>query len=151
MSLDVRGIINGLTSHASASGMFDSVNGHEPKGAPGGGLTFSVWVREVAPILSSGLSSTSVRVVFTARLYKPFTSQPEDSIDPDMVGALDVLMDAYAGDFTLGDEARAVDILGSDGPSLSVQTGYLEVDRSLYRIVDITLPILINDVWEQVS
>lgn len=151
MSLDLSGLLNALTSHAAASGMFDTVNGHEPKSAPGSGLTFAVWVREVAPVSSSGLASTSVRVVFTVRLYKPFMSQPDDSIDPDMVNAMDVLLTAYAGDFSLGDVARAIDLFGSDGPALGMQTGYLDQDRTIFRIADITVPVIMNDVWDQVS
>jgi hypothetical protein len=147
--INIRGLISALTSHAQSIGVFDSVNGHEPKGSPGGGLSCSIWVQEVEPIESSGLASTSVRCTFMVRLYRSFAAQPEDSIDPDMVEALDVLMSAYAGDFTLGGLIRSIDIHGSEGEPLRAQAGYLEVDRTIFRIIDITVGALVNDVWEQ--
>jgi hypothetical protein len=147
--IDINGLIDGLTSHASATGLFDSVNGHEPKGSPGFGLTYSIWVEEVNPADSSGLASTSVVITFTARLYMPFKTQPEDSIDPNMVSALDVLMTAYAGDFTLNDRIRNIDVRGQEGQKLGAKSGYLEADRTNFRIIDITIPCIINDAWTE--
>lgn len=147
--IQVRSVIDAVQSHALASGYFDSVNGHEPKSAPGEGLTYSVWAQQLGPARLSGLASTSARIALTGRLYKPFRSEPDDSIDPDMVDALDALMGAYAGNFTLGGLVRSVDLQGSDGTPLSAQAGYQTIDRQVYRILDITIPLIINDAWTQ--
>lgn len=147
--IGISALIDAITSHASASGYFDSVNGHEPKSAPGDGLTYAVWVAEVGPARSSGLASTSARVVLTGRIYKPFLSIPADSIDPDMINALDNLLEAYSGDFTLSANARHIDLQGSDGAPLSARAGYQSIDRTVYRVIDITIPIIINDAWIQ--
>lgn len=147
--IGITSIIDAITSHAQASGFFDSVNGHEPKSAPGGGMTCSVWVREIAPVDSSGLAATSVRVTFTVRLYLPFKQQPENSIDPAMITAVDALMDAYAGDFTFGGNVRNVDIRGADGPGLTMSAGYINIDSQVFRVLDITLPVVVNDVWTE--
>lgn len=149
MSMGMRDLLNAVESGASASGWFDSVNGHEPKSAPGGGLTFACWVSRVSPSRSSGLASTSVRVEITARIYMPFRNEPEDGIDPTMADAIDALMTAYSGGFTLGGFARAVDLLGSDGTPLSVSTGYQNIGNSIFRVADIIVPILVNDAWTQ--
>lgn len=147
--IDINGLIDALTSHASATGVFDSVNGHEPKSVPGFGLTYSIWVDEVKPAESSGLASTSLVVTFNGRIYMPFKVQPEDSIDPNMVNALDLLLTAYAGDFTLGDRIRNVDVRGQEGQSLSTKSGYIEVDRTHFRVFDILIPCIINDAWTE--
>ncbi|MFD6619983.1 hypothetical protein ACFWFB_32600, partial [Streptomyces albidoflavus] len=62
--MDVLGILDGVESHAAASGWFERVNGHEPKSAPTtGGLTAAVWIDSIAPVLSSGLASTTGRLL----------------------------------------------------------------------------------------
>lgn len=150
MSLTIRTLIDALVSHASAAGFFDSVNGHEPKSAPGDGLTYSVWVQQIGPATgASVLAATAARVAMTGRLYKPFRSQPDDSIDPDMVDALDALLAAYSGDFTLGGTIRNVDLLGAHGEPLGMRAGYQTIDKTVYRILDITIPMIISDAWTQ--
>ncbi len=145
--IDIEGIIDGLTSHASSLGIFDAVNGHEPKSVPGFGMTFSLWIDSVEPALSSGLNSTSVVATFNGRIYMPFKMRPEDSIDPNMVNALDLLLTAYAGDFTLGGRIRNVDVRGQEGNRLTARTGYIEIDRTNFRVTDIMIPCIINDAW----
>lgn len=148
MTLDPVAIIGAVTDHALALGIFEAVNGHEPKSAPTlTGVTAAVWVQSVAPIRSSGLQATSGRLELTVRLYQSMLSDPMDAIDPDMLSAVSTLIAAYSGDFELGGSVRAVDLLGSDGVPLSAVAGYVEQDKKPYRIFDVTLPLLINDVW----
>jgi hypothetical protein len=42
-----------------------------------------------------------------------------------------------------------VDLLGSAGAPLSAQAGYLNQDGRLFRVMTLTLPIIVNDVWDQ--
>lgn len=150
MAINITGIIDAITSHASASGLFMDVQGHEPKSAPrNGSVTFATWVDSVKPVQSSGLSVTSVCVVLNVRLYSSFIQTNPDTIDPELVNALDVLMDAYAGDFTLGGLIRGVDIRGSEGDPLIARAGYLTQDNKIYRVFTVTLPLVVNDVWTE--
>lgn len=150
MPLDILSLTDAVTSHASASGHFETVNGHEPKNAPTtGGLTAAVWADRVTPLRSSGLDSVSVLLVFNVRIYGSAQSEPADAIDPNMLAAVDVLCAAYAGDFTLGGLVRSVDLLGSNGSPLSVQAGYLTQDGVLYRVMTISVPVIVNDLWTE--
>ena len=152
MALDISGLLNQVVSHAEASGYFDRVNGHEPKNAPGRGLTAAVWVDDIRSVLgSSGLNSTSALVVFNVRLYTSMLQEPQDAIDPNMVTAMDALFRAYAGDFELGGEARMVDLRGSEGQSLAAKAGYLNQDQTLYRVFTISLPVIVNDAWDEAA
>lgn len=151
MSLDIAAILDGVVSHALMLGLFERVNAHEPANAPGHGLTCAVWADSVAPLpAGSGLASTSARVVFNARIYTSMLQEPADAIDPNMVAAVDALMSAYSGDFELGGSVRNVDLLGQAGVPLSAQAGYLQQDGQLFRVMTIVLPVIVNDVWEQV-
>lgn len=149
--MNVQAILDAVVSHAAASGQFERVNGHEPKSAPGNGLTAAVWVQSVGPVPNgSGLQRTSAVVVFNVRVYAPMLMEPQDAIDPALVGAVDALMSAYSGDFELGGNVRCVDLLGMAGIPLSAQAGYLEQDKRIYRVMTITLPVIVDDAWEQV-
>ena len=152
MALDITTILTAVQDHALASGYFDDVNGHEPKSAPGTGLLAAVWVEQIGPARGgSGLDSTSGRLALCVRLYTPMTLQPEDAIDPNLMTALDALMAAYSGDFTLGDRIREVDLLGTYGDPLAARAGYLTTGGAEYRVMTITLPLIVNDLWEQVA
>ncbi|MFF7096414.1 hypothetical protein ACFY9A_29065 [Streptomyces rubradiris] len=152
MALDITGILDAAISHASASGYFDAVNGHEPiHPSPSGGLTAGVWVDRVTPVRSSGLDSVTALVVLNVRLYTSAQQLPLDAIDPAMVAAVDALCTAYAGDFTLGGLVRQVDIFGIHGQTLDVRAGYLPQDGALQRVMTIWLPCIVNDLWEEAA
>lgn len=140
-----------IVSHAKHLGVFDRVFAHEPKSAPLSGFSCAIWAAHIIPITASGLSSTSVRVQYAIRVFGNMTKEPQDGIDRDILGAVAKLMAAYSGDFTLGGEARHIDLLGRYGPSLSAQAGYLNQDNRLFRVMTITLPVVFDDVFEQVA
>lgn len=141
-------VIEAVAGHALASGWFDKVNQHEPKSAPGNDLTAAVWVQALEPA-SSGLISTSVRFELSVRIYSSMLTEPQDSIDPRMMAAVWDLWAAYTGHFTLGGLVESVDLLGKDGHPLSGEAGYLDQDGRLYRVFTLTLPVKINDAFDQ--
>lgn len=149
MSFPVLQVFQAVESHAAASGRFEQVNMHEPKNAPGHGITCAIWVQHLGTILSSGLASSSAVLRLSVRIYQNFISQPEDAIDPNVTEATAVLFDAYAGDFTLGNLIRQVDLHGTAGVPLSAEAGYIPQDKLMYRCMTITLPLLINDAFNQ--
>lgn len=150
MTINYRSLVDAVSSAAMASGYFDAVQGHEPKSAPGNGLTFAVFLSALAPVApASGLASTSARVELTGRIYKPFKSEPEDLIDPNVAEAADALLTALSGDYDLGGSARNVDLLGAHGSPLGARAGYQRIDSTVYRVLDITIPIIVNDAWAQ--
>lgn len=152
MSLDIQGTFDAITSHAKKLGVFKRVNGHEPKNAPGLGVTAAVWVARIFPVPgASGLASTTGCLVFTVQLYTSMTTEPQDGIDPAIVHATDLLLAEYSGDFELGGKVRNVDLLGQSGVALSAQAGYLDIDKKIFRSMEITLPLIINDLWDQVA
>lgn len=153
MAIDILGITDAAMSHALASGRFERVNGHEPKNAPAtGGLTAAVWTDRVMPQgRASGVDVVSAVLILNVRVYASAVSEPADAIDPDMVSAVDDLCRAYVGDFTLGGLVRDVDIFGMYGQPLDVRAGYLTQDGIPFRVMTIALPVVVNDLWEEVA
>jgi len=150
VSLDTKAILAAVISHAKASGRFERTLTHEPKSAPGNGLSIAVWVQNLRPVAgASGLASTTVRLELSVRAYTNMLADPQDDIDTRLLDAVDALMAAYSGDFDLGGLIRNVDLLGEHGDPLSADAGYLEQDKKLYRVMVITLPLIINDLWGQ--
>jgi len=145
-------IFDAVVSDAQRSAYFDKVNKHEPKKAPGTGLTAAVWLEAMDPIgLISGLASTSARLIFKLRIYQSMLLEPQDMIDPRMAKAVANLMRRYHDDFDFEGAIRNIDLLGAYGVSLSAITGYLDIDGKMFRIADLTIPCLVNDVWPQVQ
>jgi hypothetical protein len=150
MSLGAGAIMSALQDHALVTGLFESVNGHEPKSKPGLGLTAAVWVNLIGPApRGSGLISTTSRVELMLRIYTSMLAEPQDAIDPMILDAADRMMAEYSGDFTLGGLVREVDLLGTAGAPLSARAGYLNQDGKLFRVMDITIPLIVNDLWAQ--
>lgn len=151
MAINSQAIMDGLASHAMASGYFDRVNQHEPKNAPGRGLTCAMWIDRVQPAHSrSGLISTTARLTFSVRIYSSMLQNPQDMIDPNIMIAADALFEAYSGDYELAGDAAFIDLMGiTQGHPLEAQSGYINIDNRVYRVMTITVPVVVNDAWTQ--
>lgn len=146
----VNQVFDRLVSLALQTGRFDTVNQHEPKNAPGNGVNCSVWIQNIKPA-RSGTAATSILVNFDMRIYKNFVSQPFDMIDPNITSAVMVIMAALSGDFDFGGigDARAIDLLGMSGSALNATAGYVDIDRRMFRVMTINIPVIFNDAFVQ--
>lgn len=151
MSLGATGVLDAFVSHALGLGIFQRVNQHEPVNPPGNGISCAIWVDTLQPT-ESGLDITSALLVFKNRIYSSAIQRPLDEIDPNVLNAVDILWTAYIGDFTLGGLVKNVDVRGMSGIRLSAQAGYVntpEAGGPQMRVMTITLPVQINDVWTE--
>ncbi len=147
--LKVVTVLDALTSHASALGLFEQVLSHEPKSAPTA-TTYCIFSDQIVPFRErSGLASVSVVELFIGRIYLDFLQQPEDSIDRDMLMALDALMTSYIGDLDFGDADVELDVLGQYTNGVLSKAGYIKHDNRIFRVIDISLPVIVNDVWTE--
>jgi len=153
MAIEPQDLVDRLTSHAQRLGVFDRVNSHEPKNKPGRGLTCALWIDRIEPARGrSGLTATDARVVFNVRIYTNMLQQPQDAIDPNVMFAVDRLMEAYTGDFDLGSESRFIDCLGmTQGHPLFSQSGYINIDNMVYRVMTMTVPVIVQNAWPQAA
>jgi hypothetical protein len=138
-------------SHAMATGLFGNVLDHEPVSAPSSGLTYALWVSDVAPIpAASGLDSLSARLELTGRVLLPADTEPKGDVDTAVTGAVAALFAAYAGDFEFGGNVKNVDLLGMHGPCLRARFGYTSfTGGTTYRVATLTVPLIINDLWTE--
>ena len=151
MAIASQDLVDRIASHAMSLGVFDRVNQHEPKNKPGRGLTCAVWIDRIEPARGrSGLTATDARVVFNVRVYTNMLQTPQDAIDPQVMIATDLLFEAYSGDFQLGDDSRFIDLEGmTQGHPLFGQSGYINIDNMVYRVMTITVPVIVQNAWTQ--
>lgn len=148
----VEPIFDAVVSEYQRSGYFDKVNSHEPRRKPSKGLTAAVWLQSVRPLPQrSGVDSTSGILTFTGRSYMNMFKEPNDMIDVWMMRANAHLMRLMHDDFDFGGVISNVDLLGAFGTPLSLLSGYLDQDATKYRIMDLTIPCVVNDIWPQVN
>lgn len=148
---DPNGITSALTSLAQQTGNYVAVAGHEPASLPAAGMSAAVWVQGIQPVKRiSGLSETAARIEYRMRIYMPMITGDMDSIDPQMTAAAVEMIGLLSANFTLGGDAFAVDLLGlSGGAPLGAKADYYKQGDSFYRIYDITIPVIADDVWTQ--
>lgn len=140
-----------MASFAMSTGYFDRVNQHEPKNAPGRGLTCAMWIDRIQPARGqSGLVATTARVTFNVRVYTSMLQNPQDMIDPNVMAASDALFEAYSSHFTFNGDAAWIDLMGAtQGHPLEAQSGYINIDNKVYRVMTISVPCIVNDAWPQ--
>ena len=149
MASQIRVTLKKLTSALQKLGIFDRVLGVEPKSPPGNGVTAAIYLNSVGPAASaSGLDRASSLYVFTLRLYSNMMQEPAEEIDPNMAACIDGVFDALAGDIDLGGTVRNVDFFGQCGTPLSAKAGYVDVGGTMFRAIDIIIPLVVNDSTE---
>ncbi len=149
--MNTLGFFQAIETHLLKLGRFDQVNRHEPKNAPGNKMVAAIIAGPQGPAIGSGLATSTARVEFTIRIYVNMMAQPLDGTDPDLIAATDLVINSFSGDFTLGASVMAIDLQGMAGAPLGANPGYITQDSVLYRVMDITLPLLVTAAWTQAA
>jgi hypothetical protein len=154
-TLNAKAMQQALASHAAKQGQFDSPVGlHEPRQRPASDLHAALWLNTITPIRASGLSVVSARIEWLFRIYTPGEQEPQDDIDATVLTATDRLFASLCGDFDLDDHltdglVRMIDIFGAHGTGLNATSGWARWSDGMSRIVTITIPVIVNDVWQE--
>lgn len=152
-TLEIQGLSDAVCAAAQRIGHLDTVDGHEPREAPNSAMHAAFWLLSIRPARVSGLASVATCITFLGRLYVPAgdgTNLPYDEIDQQLLAATDRLMAAFIGKFTLGGRVRNVDVFGAHSPGLGADAGYVAFGKSNFRVMTITLPLIVNDMYEEV-
>lgn len=94
---------------------------------------------------STTLSGTIEDYGIQIRVYYNALHEPTQDIEFDTQQAASDIVVALAANFTLGGEVRAVDFAGENGGKVTVRWGHLDVSGTMYRVVDIAVPLIVDD------
>lgn len=137
-----------LEGHLLRVGGLAKVNMVEPKSPPGKGVTAALWLQDWATYArGSGADTVSLRLAFTLRLYRPAFAESRDELDRELLRAAFKIGRALCGDLDLGGTVLDTDPHGMGGVPMRGQAGYLQMADRSFRIMDITVPVLWDDVW----
>lgn len=139
-----------LADVARRTGVFEEVRIGESKGAPTNeGATCDVFVTEApTPVQSSGLAALSVRMQVHMRIMVDVMfAHPQEEPELAALRAQDTLCAALAAGYTLAGTVRMIDLLGSDSEGLRTEPGYISIDKRTFRVMEVFVPIVINDHW----
>lgn len=151
MAIDIQNILDNIASHALATGHFDAVLGYVSKQSSTNGITAALYVEDIRAIRTSGLDNTSIRLEIEMQIYSSTYQAPYDGIDVNLTLAADAMFTALIGDFSLGGEARNIDVFGAWGQPLRVRSGFMNLDGKEFRVFQITIPVLVDDAWAQAA
>lgn len=139
-------VLRAVATPLEASGRFDRVVLGEPKSAPGTGLSASVFISDLYTVPArSGLATVSLRLEVCARVMLGMLTEPQESIEPAILSAVEDTWDLTFDDFDLGETVAHVDILGAYGERARCRFGYITLDSTMYRIADVFIPLILKD------
>ena len=144
MAFLVKATIQAVHSYLLSSGYVTEAQVGEPKAPPKTGLAAAVYMNRVS-VASLTLSKTIELHVLTLRLYRDMLVEPLDEIEFTLAEAVSKIMEDLLGEYDLGATIRHVDAGGIYGTSVGATWGYIDVGGTLFRTVDITLPLVVDD------
>ena len=78
-------------------------------------------------------------------LYRDMLAEPQEQGEFDLALTVQDIGSDLLGDFDLGSSVRNIDAAGIYGTPVGAQWGYTSVANVMFRTVDITVPIVVND------
>jgi len=147
MAFEIGSTLHAVESYVQASGLFQSVQVGEPKSPPGQGYHAAIFMRSVGINLVYAGGDTRENHLVTLRIYRDMLAEqtdPQQSLENEMAVVVSKLMSDLLGDTDLESTIMTIDVAGMDGTSLRAEYGYLDVGGTMYRMADITLPLIVN-------
>jgi len=144
MAFDITATLNAIGSFLEAGGYFTAgvVRG-EPK-LPFSGRATAYWMNGFSVYEATLAAPREIHRV-AVRFYTPFLEDPTGKIETDLASAASKLLEDLSGDLDLGATITNVDIAGSVGEPLNGIWGHVTLGDTVYRVVDIDIPLLVDD------
>lgn len=147
MAFDISSSLDAVKTYVQDIGLFQSVQIGEPKQPLSQGLHTAVFMQSVGVNLIYAGGQTRENHVVIIRVYKDMLaveSDPQKNIETEVAVNVSKLMENLLGDTDLESSIMSIDAAGMDGTQMRVDYGYIDVGGSMYRIADITVPLIVN-------
>lgn len=146
MAFSIKATIQELASHASASGFFQDVLIGEPKSPPTAVKpTLSLFIQS-ANVVNIYLDGSTQEVhTIMARIYRDMLQEPIDQIEYELADAAASYVEDILEEFDQRGSIREIDAAGQYGSALSQTWGHVFISNQGYRVVDISIPCVVDD------
>jgi len=155
MAFNIKSTLEAVESHISRSGYVADVQIGEPVAPPDATDRIHAAIyMATAGIAELTLSSTIELHVATIRLYKraAFTEGDDaGEVEMDMAMAVSEISSNLIGEYDLGETIRNIDVAGQFGTGMSATWGYVALNQTMFRTVDITVPLVVDGSAEQAA
>lgn len=149
MALNPYTVMHVIQSHLASLGSIKQAQIGEPKQPPADDLSAAILMDGIrTPLLT--LDSRVLVYDVIVRLYRNFTEDGKQT-EEQMARSVGEVMEAFANDFTLGGNTRAVDFGGIYGRGMSADWGHLDFGAVVFRTASITVPLIIDPTAEFVA
>lgn len=146
MAFAVRATLRAIESYIKASGYFQLAQVGEYKMPPSIGtkLAAAAWMAR-AGVVGTTLTTTIELHTVNLRIYRDALAEPSENGEFQVSEAVSEVLSDLLGEYDLGATIRNIDAAGQYGQSVGVEWGYADISGHLYRIADITLPLIVDD------
>uniref|UniRef100_A0A6M3XKI5 Uncharacterized protein n=1 Tax=viral metagenome TaxID=1070528 RepID=A0A6M3XKI5_9ZZZZ len=144
MPFAIKATLQAISSYIQASGYVQKSTIGEPESPPGERLAASVYMGNIS-IVSLTLNTTIEVHTVILRLYMDMLAEPTEGIEFKLAEVVSGIFHDLLGEYDLGTTIRNVDAGGIYGSPLRATWGYVDVGGKMYRIVDMSIPLIVDD------
>jgi uncharacterized protein (UPF0212 family) len=142
MAFDITNTIQSIASFLEARGEFTTVQIGEPKSPPVGDLSAAVFMNDAAVVAVTLQTTVEIHEV-TVRIYRNMLEEPEADNEIRLSQVLNGVVSDLLGDYDLGATIRNIAV-GEYGRTLSAAWGYVDVGGTIYRMIDLSVPMIVD-------
>ena len=155
MAFNIKATLDAISSHIARTGYVNDVRIGEPVSPPDAieKMHAAIYMAN-AGVVSLTLSTTIEVHGVVVRLYRRAAfGQGDDAgqVEAEMALAVSQVTSNLVGEFDLGSTMRNIDIAGQYGQSLSATWGYITIGNTVFRTVDLTVPLVVDESATQAA
>ena len=155
MAFNIKTTLDAISSHISRSGYVNDVRIGEPVAPPDAPdkMHAAIYMAS-ANVVGLTLSNTVEVHLVTVRLYRRAAfGQGDDAgqVEAEVALAVSQISSNLIGEFDLGGTSRNIDVVGQYGQNISATWGYVTLGNTVFRTVDLAVPLVIDDSATQAA
>ena len=145
MAFAVKDTLDVIRSELMTTNHFSAVEIGEPKSPPADAkITVHLWMSSIS-VVALTLSKTIEVYVITVRVMSGMFQEPEALIETQMAEVVSRVSEELFANFSLDNKIRHIDIGGIYGVNYRADWGHADISGKLFRVADITLPLVVDD------
>lgn len=145
MAFKIKDTLQIIQGHLTANGYLTRAQIAEPKNAPTDNVAAAIFMSSSTMGTAYLGNQVEEHHVVTVRFYVDMMHEPSKKIEFRLSEVVAEFTDDLLGDFSLGENVREVDYAGMGGTPLSARYGYSDISGKMYRIVDLSLPLNVDN------